>query len=73
MRRQAAGAGIQSGHRRDPQVSTVTQSNAASAEESAAAAEELNAQSRVVHQLVARLTELAEGANGTPLEDAVEV
>jgi len=43
------------------QVSTVTQTTAAGAEESAAAAEELTAQSSAVHDLVAVLAEMAGG------------
>ena len=43
-------------------VSTVTQTTAASAEESAAAAQELSAQSMTVQELVARLSEMAEGS-----------
>jgi len=44
------------------QMDKVTQSNAASAEESAAAAEELNAQAAVMKQAVSELLELLGGA-----------
>ena len=45
------------------QMDKVTQSNAASAEESAAAAEELNAQADIMKQSVAELLQLVDGAS----------
>jgi len=45
------------------QMDTVTQGNASSAEETAAAAEELNAQAQVMHDNVAELTRLVSGSN----------
>ena len=47
------------------QMDKVTQSNAASAEESAAAAEELNAQAQLMKQSVSELLELVGGASQT--------
>jgi methyl-accepting chemotaxis protein len=46
------------------QMDKVTQSNAASAEESAAAAQELNAQAAIMKQSVAELLTLVNGSNG---------
>ncbi len=44
------------------QVETVTQQNAANAEESASAAEELNAQAESMNQIVRELSELVNGS-----------
>ena len=48
------------------QMDKVTQSNAANAEESASAAEELNAQAAVMQQAVSELLELVDGTRHTP-------
>jgi methyl-accepting chemotaxis protein len=53
------------------QVDKVTQSNAATAEESAAAAQELNAQAEVMKQSVAELLQLVGGKTETATEKSV--
>jgi methyl-accepting chemotaxis protein len=55
------------------QMDKVTQSNAASAEESAAAAQELNAQASVMKQSVAELLQLVGGAAGADTRAVVPV
>jgi methyl-accepting chemotaxis protein len=52
------------------QMDRVTQANAASAEESAAAAEELNAQAALVKQAVGELARLIGGADAAPASSA---
>jgi len=49
------------------QMDQVTQTNAANAEESASAAEELNAQAEMLSEAVASLQKLVGGASGTPV------